>query len=258
MNSEKKIYIEGVYNYCDRWCERCKFTSNCLLFSQESKISTYEILHNGDLSNIGEVFKKEIDEISDNADEFNDFEFDDDDDDFFSSEEFDSFDDEEERIDGDFERPGHPVEDLSNDYFRQAHLLIIALDKKYNLYSFPKEKLKDTFFKKLHENFEVFSWFHAFIHVKIKRAMWGKDEMVKEEDEEMKEISKYDMDGTAKIAVIGINRSINALNNLYNILPAFSKEISDLLILLGKILNLAEIEFPDHQKFIRPGFDTIQ
>ena len=82
--------------------------------------------------------------------------------------------------------------------------------------------------------------------------------MVKEEDEEMKEISKYDMDGTAKIAVIGINRSINALNNLYNILPAFSKEISDLLILLGKILNLAEIEFPDHQKFIRPGFDTIQ
>ena len=74
----------------------------------------------------------------------------------------------------------------------------------------------------------------------------------------MKEISKYDMDGTAKIAIIGINRSIHALNNLFSILPEYSKEISDILIILGKILNLAEIEFPDHKKFIRPGFDTLQ
>ncbi len=256
MNSEKKIYIEGVYNYCDRWCEKCKFTSNCLLFSQESRISTYEILHNGDISNIGEIFQKELDKFSQNDNEFNDFEIDDDDDDFFADEEFDSLD--EEDNDNDFlQKPSHPVEELSNEYFRQAHLLIIALDKKYNLYSFPKEKLNELYFKKLHENFEVFSWFHAFIHVKIKRALWGKNEMSKEFDEEMKEISKYDMDGTAKIAIIGINRSIHALNNLYNILPEFSKEISELLVIIGKILNLAEIEFPDHSKFIRPGFDTL-
>ncbi len=23
-------YIPGIYNYCDRWCERCQFTSRCL------------------------------------------------------------------------------------------------------------------------------------------------------------------------------------------------------------------------------------
>ena len=23
-------FISGVYNYCDRWCERCPFTSRCL------------------------------------------------------------------------------------------------------------------------------------------------------------------------------------------------------------------------------------
>ena len=258
MNSEKKIYIEGVYNYCDRWCEKCKFTSNCLLFSQESKISTYEILHNGDISNIGEIFQKELDKLSENDNEFDDFEIDEDDEDFFTDDEFDSFD-EEEDVDHDFfQKPNHPIEELSNEYFRQAHLLIISLDKKYSLYSFPKEKLNDPFYKKLHDNFEVFSWFHAFIHVKLKRALWGKNELSKEFDEEMKEISKYDMDGTAKIAIIGINRSIHALNNLYNILPQYSKELSDLLIIIGKILNLAETEFPDHSKFIRPGFDTLQ
>jgi hypothetical protein len=258
MNSEKKIYIEGVYNYCDRWCEKCKFTSNCLLFSQESKISTYEILHNGDISNIGEIFQKEIDKLSEKDGEFDDFEIDDEDDkDFFADDEFDSLD-EEDDDDNYFQKSNHPMEELSNEYFRQAHLLIITLDKKYNLYSFPKEKLNDPSFKKLHDNFEVFSWFHAFIHVKIKRALWGKHEISKEFDEEMKEISKYDMDGTAKVAIIGINRSINALNNLYNILPEFAKEISELLITIGKTLNLAEIEFPDHHKFIRPGFDTLQ
>jgi hypothetical protein len=258
MNNEKKKYIEGVYNYCDRWCEKCKFTSNCLLFSQESKISTYEILHNGDISNIGEMFKKEMDKLAEETDKFN--EFDDDDDDFFIDDEFDTFEEEEEEKNDNeiFEKIIHPIEELSNEYFHQAHLLIIAIDKKYNLYTFPKERLNNPSFRKLHENFDVFSWFHTFIHVKLKRAMWGKDEMMKEEDEEMKEISKYDMDGTAKIAIIGINRSTAALNNLYNSLPEFSKEISDLLILLGRILNLAETEFPDYNKFIRPGFDTIQ
>jgi|GEM_PF-969740 len=28
-------FITGIYNYCDRWCERCPLTSRCLLFHQE-------------------------------------------------------------------------------------------------------------------------------------------------------------------------------------------------------------------------------
>ena len=256
MNSEKKKYIEGVYNYCDRWCEKCRFTSNCLLFSQESRISTYEILHNGDLTNVADVFKKEIEELYDKEDS-NDFNFDEeDDDDFFLNEEPDF--DEEDNDKNIFENAKHPLEELSNEYFLKAHPLIIAVDKKYDLYSFPKEKLNDPSFKKLYDNFEVFAWFHTFIHVKLKRALWGKDEMIKEDDEEMKEISKYDMDGTAKIAIIAIRRSNAALINLLNILPEFSEEISELLIIIGKMLNMAETEFPDHSKFIRPGFDTIQ
>ena len=26
---EKEGYIDGIFNYCDRWCERCRFTSKC-------------------------------------------------------------------------------------------------------------------------------------------------------------------------------------------------------------------------------------
>jgi len=29
--------IPGIYNYCDRWCERCAFTSRCLTFKQSKE-----------------------------------------------------------------------------------------------------------------------------------------------------------------------------------------------------------------------------
>src|SRR5690349_14109569 len=28
-------FISGIYNYCDRWCERCAFSSRCLLYASE-------------------------------------------------------------------------------------------------------------------------------------------------------------------------------------------------------------------------------
>ena len=28
-------YIPGIYNYCDRWCERCTMTAKCLTYAQE-------------------------------------------------------------------------------------------------------------------------------------------------------------------------------------------------------------------------------
>src|SRR5678815_335175 len=30
-------FISGIYNYCDRWCERCPFSSRCLLYAQEKE-----------------------------------------------------------------------------------------------------------------------------------------------------------------------------------------------------------------------------
>ena len=64
MNKEKKTYIEGIYNYCDRWCERCRFTSNCFLFTTESRIASHQILNNGEMPKAEDVFPhmEDIDE----------------------------------------------------------------------------------------------------------------------------------------------------------------------------------------------------
>ena len=32
-------FIVGVYNYCDRWCERCPLTSRCRVFAEEQRLS---------------------------------------------------------------------------------------------------------------------------------------------------------------------------------------------------------------------------
>src|SRR5439155_24301861 len=31
-------YIDGIFNYCDRWCERCPFTSRCRSFDMEKRM----------------------------------------------------------------------------------------------------------------------------------------------------------------------------------------------------------------------------
>ncbi len=28
-------FVKSIFNYCDRWCERCHLTSRCRVFAQE-------------------------------------------------------------------------------------------------------------------------------------------------------------------------------------------------------------------------------
>jgi hypothetical protein len=39
--ARKDDYIDSIFNYCDRWCERCAFTSRCRSFAMsENEPST--------------------------------------------------------------------------------------------------------------------------------------------------------------------------------------------------------------------------
>jgi hypothetical protein len=31
-------HITGIYNYCDRWCERCSFTARCLNYMLKDSV----------------------------------------------------------------------------------------------------------------------------------------------------------------------------------------------------------------------------
>src|SRR5262249_60370825 len=51
--------ISGVYNYCDRWCERCPLTSRCMVYATEQE--DHDLFENHDLRN--EAFWKKLSTI---------------------------------------------------------------------------------------------------------------------------------------------------------------------------------------------------
>jgi hypothetical protein len=243
MSNEHKSYIAGIYNYCDRWCEKCKFTTHCLLFTNESKIVTQEILKPGESLDIDKIFDTNFDNYLDEME-----------DDILKN----SSDDEKPLygdLEEDLEINRQPLSKLADEFFIDSHLLIKSLDERYNFYALSNKRNIDEQFNMLFEDYERFVWFHSFIVAKIKRAVSGKIEIFKDDDKDMINIREYDMNGSAKITVIALRKTIKALNKLFEKMPEYKNDISNLLVLAGKLLNMVESEFPGYNNFIRPGFD---
>jgi hypothetical protein len=241
MCEENKSYISGIYNYCDRWCEKCSFTSNCLLFTDESKMATHEILNNGELPDFEKIFNLNIDSAPDGYEEIFD--------ESIADEELDAVEEEKEL-------DNSPINKLTEEYFINAHSFIKKIYEKYNLCASSKGRLKDRSLSLFFENIEIINWYHPLITAKIKRALAGKIDLRKNnDDDEMNEFMVNDINGSAKVAIIALNKSIKALNNLFDHPMEFINDISDLLVFAGNLLNELEKEFPHYKEFIRPGFD---
>lgn len=99
---------------------------------------------------------------------------------------------------------------------------------------------------------EIISRYIQFIHVKFMRALMGKMEY--DEWKETKGFPK-DSDGSAKIALIAIDQSIEAWSIMLQTIPVAEDEILYLLALLQRTRRMGEHEFPHARHFIRPGFD---
>ena len=66
-------YIEGVYNYCDRWCERCRFRAKCANYavSEEQLIQDNPDADPDEAfwDNVNEMFEITMDMIQEIAEE---------------------------------------------------------------------------------------------------------------------------------------------------------------------------------------------
>jgi hypothetical protein len=102
------------------------------------------------------------------------------------------------------------------------------------------------------EALEVILWYQVFLPPKLYRALLSKtEEMETEEDDFPK-----DSDGSAKIALIGIDRSLSAWGELAAHWEGPGAEIGKIVNHLGHLREMVEKEFPQARDFIRPGFDT--
>jgi hypothetical protein len=98
---------------------------------------------------------------------------------------------------------------------------------------------------------DVVQWYLFFIDVKLQRAISGRV------DERIEGLDGFqsDADGSAKIALIAIDRSLGAWARLRGHLEAHADAILNLLVRLERLRRAVEREFPRARAFQRPGFD---
>lgn len=100
---------------------------------------------------------------------------------------------------------------------------------------------------------QVVRWYQHQIYGKLMRAI----HVYREEKLEAFSVFPKDSDGSAKIALIGIDRSIAAWGAILTHFPLHDANILKVLIHLEQLRRGVEKTFPSARTFIRPGFDKI-
>lgn len=227
-------FIEGIYNYCDRWCEHCSFTGRCLNF-ESSKFAPdadspdmFEYLSNTieatmlminekmeelgiDPSEIAEIVEMETSDISDPRD--------------------------------------HPLHKKVYDAAFETHRWLETHK--------PLERISDVSAMVLSEKsmhfkqaVEVIYWYNFFVSAKVYRALMPDD--IHDPGD-----IQTDSNGSAKIALIALDRLIGAWSVVMENMKDHEDEILQFLITLAEIHRQVGITFPKAKQFVRPGFDTL-
>jgi hypothetical protein len=251
-------FIEGIYNYCDRWCERCPFTSRCLLYAQEQ--ADADAPEANDINN--EAFWQKLRSIFEQTHEMLTV---------MAKErgiDLDSLDlvEEESRArrrrarskSHELSRAGEHYAELVNQWFNREYPRIeAALDDgeaDLPLVDFDSQEKME----RVSDAIEVIRWYQFQIAVKIMRGLTrdvDDDDAAAEEDNVTEGLQQKDSDGSIKVALIGMDRSIGAWGRLKEEFPEQAGDVLPLLVHLERLRRKIEHTFPNARNFIRPGFD---
>ena len=219
-------FIVGIFNYCDGWCERCPFTSRCHLFADRAEMEArLDALH-APIVNAPPLpserepeppawMRERIEEANEACRQP------------ISPEEW-------ERIRPRVPPQHAPVNARARQYGFAANRWLTAHP------SAPPNESDDPR--------EVIAWFHFLIGAKVDRALtvWA------DEDEQS---ARSDADGSAKVALLGIERSHAAWLALVESGAVSASEadpfIADLVWLGGALERIR----PRARAFVRPAFD---
>ena len=237
----EKRFISGIYNYCDRWCERCPLTSRCLNFSisqEDSSDPEAEDIRNKAFWNkLSETLAESLELLKEGAKKWG-----------IDLETLDSTED---------------IENLkAKDRAAENHLLSRAAKRYVEIVEDWFKERETLFFEtvaaaregvSLDETLEVIRWYQLFICAKVMRAVRGKVE----DDEEGHDEFPRDSDGSAKIALIAIDRSIAAWAAIRHYVTDGAEGVIDAVAFLDSLRQAVEKAFPKARSFMRPGFDSM-
>jgi len=252
--AEDPRFIAGVYNYCDRWCERCPLTSRCMNFAlSEEHFDDPQAL---DMNNkvfwqkLSEMFQLTLEMVKETAKE--------------QGIDLDSIDlqavaDEQESIRDAAEnyeccRAAKTYGPMVDNWFDSAKELFEEKADDLNLEA--RLELPDSNPAKeatsLKDSVDIIRWYQHLIYVKLARAIRGTlGKTLQSLDEAIK-----DSNGSAKVALIAIDRSIAGWGQMRQHFPERNDDILDILVYLDQLRRKTQTLFPDARAFVRPGFDS--
>jgi hypothetical protein len=241
--------ISGIYNYCDRWCERCPLTSRCLVYATESESTDNVDTQNNDIRNAAfwQTLSETLADVRQLIPEWA----------------------KQTRLDLDTlpqkntvprrsrQVDNHPLTKAAKQYANSASDWFRELEhnSEMTLTSAKRPTQVDRQNPPpFEETREVIHWYQYQIAVKTMRALSGCKEEI--EDPEIADFPR-DSDGYAKVALIGIDRSIAAWRLMQLSLSDRTESIVPLILQLETLRINLEESFPEARPFIRPGFDSI-
>jgi len=223
-------FIVGVFNYCDRWCERCAFASRCRLFAD---VTRYDANDDGNfkellaakphpqdvreppawLANLIEEANAAAQDAIENA------------------------------------RPAVIADDV-DEKLPAPYLVICERARSYGfrVHEWLRNGCgRDSGAER--DPIEVIEHFAIFIPPKIFRALTGLAEFDGDRD------FPPDHEGSAKIALIAIERSMAAWRDLGAQGAVADDFVAEMVGELGWLRSEIEAAIPRAVAFVRPGFD---
>ena len=253
--AKNKDFISGIYNYCDRWCERCPFTSRCMNYAMSREYTTDP--EASDLDNekfwqsLSEIFKVTREMLEESAEELGiDIE----------SIDFEAASQEENIKDKIVEnheccRAAKKYSEMVTELFESEYIPTLRVVDKQERKNTVELKSVDSLNgpAAIEELVEIIYWYQHFIYVKLMRSVHG----TLGNTSELLEDYPKDSDGSAKVALIAIDRSMAAWMHMHNYFPNLQAQIFSILAQLDGLRKRVETIFPEARNFIRPGFDEM-
>ena len=236
--------IPGIYNYCDRWCERCEFTSRCLVYATENEDPLSQVSDSSNRSFWTNLEALSVDAQAELVDWAGKRGID------LSTSglvedkkkrrrQFDS-------ADHYLSRAGKHYAETTTKWFSDWSGTLSGADDS-------RTAKDQSQVEVLRSATEVIQWYQYQIAVKTMRALRARCQEYGPTDED--EESVRDSDGSAKVALVGIDRSVVAWQMVQGCLTSAGDEIMQLRLQLHQLRLGVEQEFPRARDFIRPGFD---
>jgi hypothetical protein len=262
--AKNREFISGIYNYCDRWCERCPFTARCLVYATDKADDVAADPESHDINNakfwsrLESVFQEAHEMILEWAEE--------------AGVDLEAIETEAAATDREHHREDAQNHELSLSSRRYAEGVQrwftdeFAVEEQVHDDTTGKSKNTEDDLD-ISDAIAVIRWYQFFIAAKIFRALMGREDGVSEADandpfkdgdsDEANLHVNDDSDGSAKIALIGIDRSSSAWRVMQSCLPEKVDSIRPMLVELERMRRAAEETFPEARDFIRPGFDEV-